>query len=368
MSSVGPHVSSIMGVPSQMPGISTGPMPGAFGLGGGPNVPFTEWAPRGATPASRALNNFLRSGQPPSMHGHVTFMSNDFIQYQYTISPWDNGHHLQIEQGMLCFLAKEMDTKNSMYFMAALPMLNYLCKQNYAEYQAMVAEGYQEALEFQTLLETYGERSLEQHHWARATGRIEQWKKNLDGYNTISKDLDKLLRLAQKSPYRYLTRFGILQYWNFGGCVQNHNRAASLQELDRTDYTEKIVTINLVLGKKARTSNIWGELKNTKLGSKQFLILRRKRLSDGSFGAFEIRPYSCVKRSYPPASECSYVDDSGQMVKGYTWSIGTVIEQSDREPMPSAVELASGIGLQGNPKLAHDAHARLPFMYLALGI
>ena len=88
-----PFGQTIYGANFTMPGTPAGPSNiGNFGMNG-PDVPFSEWAPRGLNGA-RAIQAFLNSGLPGSRHIHMTLPSNDFIVHSYPVKPWldDNAH------------------------------------------------------------------------------------------------------------------------------------------------------------------------------------------------------------------------------------------------------------------------------------
>ena len=188
-------------------------------------------------------------------------------------------------------------------------------------------------------------------------------KSALDNYN--EGELNELVRLAKKPILRYLTRYGIMSHWNFVGVVINVSRGTSQEAFDQTD---SVAVVNVGLGKRVRTTNIWGTRKFTEVGTKQDLILTRKELSDGTFGAFQYLPYSRRTREYALGSSVRYGDLGDQLVRGRVLPIGTVIEPCDRNPQESRREFAAGIAAGGNTKLAYEAHGTLPQFYIAVGM
>ena len=389
-----PALANINSTPSAMPGISSGPVPGNFGLSS-PGISYANWMPTGTASNAGSMARFMSGGVPPKSHGHVQFRSNDFITHAYTIAPWGDESHLQIMEGMVVFIGTEMDTRHNLTNMVSWAKLNRLCQQARTEYNIMIGENDPEAQEFRDLLRQYGERGLEQHHWAKMTGRLRNWTDGVQPRGTAWQnnnpgdvpnrypgqrdettkfvdypldDLEKLWRLANQPIYRYLTRFGILRHWNFAGVVVAVSRGTSQETLSRDKYQDQVLSVTISMGKRTRTGAYWGDRKKMRVGAQPKMVLRAKQSSDGSYGAMEIAPYICWKRNCVPAADKSYYDESGHLIPGFVWSLGTVIEPPKRDGQESQRQITTGTGISSTARMSYDAFGSIPMCYIALGV
>ena len=399
-----PALGDINSTPSQMPGTSAGPAGMSTASGGGfglssPGIAYANWMPTGTASNAASMVGFLRNGVPPKSHGHVQFRSNDFITQAYTIAPWGDDSHLQITEGMAVFIGKEMDSRHNLTNMVSLVKLNRLCQQARMDYDVLSdpnnPEADPEAIRFRTLLAEHGERGLEQHHWARMTGRLRNWvdgnrskgtawtsdnpgdlpnryqgerrpETALTGYK--EGELDELWRLAHQPIYRYITRFGILRHWNFAGFVVAVSRGTSQETLSRTVHEDHILSVTVSMGKRTRVGAYWGDRKALRVGAQPKFVLRAKQLSDGSYGAMEIVPYVCFKRNCVPPADKSYYDESGHLIPGHVWSLGTIIEPPRRDGQEAQRQICSGTALDSTARMGYEAFGNIPRCYIAVGV
>lgn len=385
-----PANQSIFGVPNGYVGTETGPVPGNFGIGG-PNVPMTTWAPTGDTNSQTSPANFLGFGQAPTSHGHITLKSFDFIQYQYTIPPWDDESHLKLMPDMLAWTLNEIDTELDTYHVRSLPQMNQQCSEAFYFFESLVNEGDEEALEFRRLMEMYGEKQLGQYINARNKDRLTaKSRTTVDGpvedkvlftgtmnyggqdYDVAS-DMKKFYNMHSKDLYCYLTKWGIIHKWSFSGSVINVNRAVSLETVSDTAETDHFVNANICLAKRARVANVFGKLGKITTGSKLWVTLRRKQLSmnDGQNtlkpGPFEFVPNGDTMRDWPSPADVKYFDESGTWCQGHIYKIGVVIEPCDYNPQTTAIEGAANLSASVSANRAYECHGELPTMYVAMG-
>lgn len=382
-----PATQSIFNLPNVNVGNSTGTSPGNFGIGG-PGVPSTQWAPRGDGTDQTGPAGFLGYGQPPTSHGHITLKAFDFIQYQYTVGPWDDDSHLHMMPDMLVWTLNGLDPDLDTHHVRALPQLNQQCVEAWTFFQDLVREGDDEALEFQRFLETYGEDLLGQYINARNKDRLSAVERKKEGDapaenalfsgtgpkgEDVASDLKRFYALHTKDTFCYMTKWGILHRWSFAGAIINVNRAVSLEIVDATREEDHFVEVNVGLAKRIRVGNVFGKLRQITTGSKVWVVLRRKELAGDTSGLsvragpFEFVPGGDTMRDRPAITDTQYYDEGGRRCNGHVYKIGTVIEPSDYDPQTSAIQGATNLGATISTKKAYECHALVPTMYLAMG-
>lgn len=296
---------------------------------------------------------------PPQYTSAPDFIANTYISYSYTIYPWADKTHEYIQEGMLIFLSRHINHKYRLYNMAPLWKLNIEAKLHYnMAWNQFENANNTELIEFKRLLRELGEKSLEDYHTALVHNRVPK---------DINPDLVKFHQLAKKEDYRYLTKFGILSHWNFGGVVLSKGESTGAAAyLDRHSETDTVYSVGVVIGERARTSNIWGSKAHIHPGSKVMLILRRVPLANGKFGHFEFTPYASAERDYPPVHLTTYQDESGRLCSGHVISVGVCTEAVERDPANGQLEMACG--MIGGVQQSYEACGALPFVQLQLGI
>jgi len=367
-----PATGSIFNVPNVFSGTGGGPVPGNFGITG-PNVPFVSWAPRGDTTDQTGPASFLNFGIAPISHGHPTLKSFDFIQYAYTVPPWDDDSHMQIMENMLVWTLNEMEPDLDTHHLRTLPQLNQHAAEAFDLFTSLVSEGDEEAVQFSGFLKKYGERGLEDYVNAKGKGRLqyEYRKKKGDAPSQKSlfesSDLKLFWELAQKDTFCYMTQWGIRNMWSFAGSVINLNRGTSLEIMDHTRDEDHFVQVNVGLAKRTRVGNVFGTNDKVTTGSQVWVTLRRKHMADNKSGAFEFVPGGDTMMDRPLLQDTRYFDDSGAQCFGHVWSIGKVTEPGDFDPQISAMEGATNLGSGIGAIKAYDCHGTLPTLILAMG-
>jgi hypothetical protein len=109
----------------------------------------------------------------------------------------------------------------------------------------------------------------------------------------------------------------------------------------------------LNVARRARVHNIFGDVKDS---SSLYFVLRRQRLTDGTYGAFQYIPYASVTDGYVPDHELYYRDRSGKRQKGLGIYLGKVqlLEKAGNDFTKTAIDIAVGKKVSRNP----DEHKR----------
>ncbi len=313
---------------------------------GAPLDPSSDWVARAA-----ALTN---NGEPVDYEEVGEYAANVAITHAYTIHPWADKTHEYIQQGMIVFLSRYVNQRFRMHNMAPVWKLNIEQRLHYFKANNPYEDGADASMqEFQRMLKEYGEAGLEAYHKYRQ--------------DETGGELKKFHMMALKPEYRYLTKFGILQNWNFiGSCQSKGESQAPNAYLDMHSNTDIAYVVGCILGERARVGNIWGTRQHVKPGSKLFLILTRTRKGDNEFGHFQWIPYATCTRDYPPQHLLSYRDESGRMCRSFVLSVGVCTENLEKEPAVGQIERA--MGMMGNAEHAFDAFGALPSIIIQIGI
>lgn len=292
---------------------------------------------------------------PGMEYGSVRRRQNTYIVYSYPLMPYGDGSEERMMEGMIVFNARYIDSVHGLHAIVTLSKLNNIMRDANETYQQYLREQDPEALAFQRYLKTIGEPALEEYHRTRQSDIAGI----VDFYNMATKDI-----------YCYQTKFGILQRWNYLGVVLSKQEASSLMSIDMTASSEHVHVIGVVVGERARTFNIWGTSKETIVGSKTWLILRRARLRKdeaGGRGQFQIVPYaSRVRDSIPHAVIHYHGGKDEALIRGHAWMIGTVSEGTNVNAIGAARQNA--LGIFTSEQGAYEATVSLPYFYLQLGI
>ena len=323
-----------------------------------PSGPFAEWYPRGATSSLSGVAGFIDS-QP--VNGDVTEIYGiDNIPKQFLCAPWEDESERFIMPGMIAFCVKEYDAIESTSLILTLSKVNQVMYDAYNDFDELVKYGDLEANEFKGYLELFGEKALEMYHQhlKKPTAEVDP---------TLEGKLKRFQELAVKDHYCWLTKFGILNKIEYLGVVNNTNRAISLEGIRQNNH---YVNVNVIMGKRCEVANLFGDLEHVDTGSKLWLLLRRKaRIANGeiTYKEFTIVPHGCRYKDYPRQLDEEYKDPSGRFVRGWHWTVGSVLNPPRFSPQNSQITTASNTGNLLSERLAYEEHALLPTMYVALG-
>ena len=308
------------GASSVMPGF-----PGVMGQTG-PNVPYTQFGP--STLGLGSVEAFLQRGNPnvSNPHGWSHYPSNDYIQHTYIAKPWlEDDAHLYIREGMLVFRERDMDAQmRNLSNVVCLPKLNDILERQHNDYQTLRRMGREYALPDEDLIE------LTAHDAANGVPMRPDISKNL-----------------LKPVLRYQTAYGILETWNFLGGVLTVPDATTGEDMYSFDKADKVVALNVVVGKKIELANIWGGFRDqgapVNTGSRLWLILKRVYKD----GPFKLVPFVTKSEGVPRDSDRRYKfskeDGSEGSVLGKLIYVGLITRGPQRDsPLPFR-EAASGV-------------------------
>lgn len=362
----GPAAVDIFNVPGAYRGTQTGPSPGNFGITG-PNVPYIEWAPRGNNTDQTSPAAFVNYGKAPSSHGHVQLKVFDFIQYTYSVPPWQDESHDLFTPDLLVFTVNKLDADYNGTHVISLPHANIIMRQNHDDFvsaQNTASLNHDlRAVKFHEHLTKYGESALEQ--FANAINKhsikyiMEKW-----GAKYPLADMQEYLQMAVDDAFWSETQYGIRDRLSFAGSVISTNLADMLQDEERAVLGDHYTHVNVGLAKRVRTVNVFGSVDRVTTGTSVYLLLRKQ----GTNGPFQFFPYADNRVVYPPLIETRWMDYSGRMCHSRPYRLGVVIEPSMTSPAAASKDGASGLTPYNN-KLSHaiECHGSLPTLYVAFG-
>jgi hypothetical protein len=259
--------------------------------------------------------------------------ANGTITYSHAIYPYADGTHQYIQPGMLGFTSRHIDPKYKITNFVPLMKLNIMQNEAWKEFSV---SNKSDAQALKRYLAEYGEHILEEYHMGRGPR---------------TEEMENYYRLAKSSEFKYITKFGILNSWNFAGAVLSKGESTGPDVfLDRHSSTDIVFVVGVVAGKQARVSNIWCRAKP---GDKLALILTRR-----PEGPLVWVPYNYSTSLHPPRRLAKYEDASGRSCDSYILHVGTVTEANERDTLHSQTEMALGY-YNDNVKDAYEANGSL---------
>ncbi len=367
---------SIFGIGNPYAGVSAGP--GTFGNFGMPNM---------GGPGMPTYKDFLPSSMDPSNNN--TLDSWMAITQQFSCPPLAGDRSdLLLTPDTPAFTVNERldnlqlgEQYNGTTIVLSIARVNLLAKQQWDD--LMIATANPPALgavstnpkfdldayEFLECLQKIGEYQLE----AYANAKLHNHTKKKLQNGAHSSKLATFLARATEDGYCYLTRYGTLQRLSFMGIVITANRGDSGLDHDALEAGANITHITMGIARRVRCAQMFGSNRDVVHGSRVYLVLTRRRTEprEGGvpFGAYVIKPYACPggRNDYVPGACHAYYTENGQLGHGHVWTVGTVIECAEKEPVPSAREQAANTGSYVNEQLAYQMSGSLPTFYVAVG-
>jgi len=374
---VGSEVNPSASVPSQDTGFNGASGPTGF------NMPFEphamEWTPS-TDPSQGMLTAAAWSefGEPPREYGKPTHDVNETIQQQHVVMPWSDGSQFRIHKYMPVFTARVLDKEERFETNITLQKLNVMLQQAHLQFESVRNAGDTNAIVFQHYLNYYGERQLEAYHRLNKDGTLDELNKGdlfsgpENGDITISETT--LFNFHEKSTqdlYRYQTKFGILNRWNFWGIVLNTNASdtgdGSYMGMIQSEIRSTIV--NTVVQGTAVMYNFAGNVHESTPFARIWLILRRTMKMNGEPGHFEIVPFVSAQHETPPERLCTYLESNEpypRYARAHIWDLGVIRYNSTRDAPDAIREMA--IGMSVTEELACQTMASLPQVTVELGI
>lgn len=254
------------------------------------NKPFKKKFFDGLPNASNAkgYSNMLRNGQNKT---------NITITYPTITTPWDDEkYHQQQFEGQFV-MAFAGDPGDGTTLQLTVRQVNQEFRNHYREADRIFKSGLKNGID---------ETSFEKEHLKQLSSMSTKcWQK----INFFRKELNS--KSGSIANFRFLYEEGCGDLWSPYGVVQG-------QASD--DTSAKQIAIARY-GMVEVFENIWG--RNAKPGTKLYLIFKRVRHQDGSYGAFQYVPYA--SESDPPMAMRTYRDYSGHLRIGRTQIVGEVI-------------------------------------------
>lgn len=352
----------VYSVPYPSYGSSASPMgPGNFGVGG-PGTPAIGWEPRGEGGPLGALQQFTRNGVPPVSHGHVTLKSFDFISQQYMLPPTSDHANQMLKRGMLTFVVREFDKEDHSTLVYPLFMLNQIARDQWTDFVMATSPNRNDvdAMEFLEWMQRYGDKGLIDFAHAKKRGDTGKYTDA-----TERDELNRFLQRAEEDGYCYLTLYGFLHKINSHGACINTNLGAGLETMDDTSAHQHYVQANLGLAKRIQLSQVFGPADQVTMGSRLWIVLKREYCGQGKYGCFLLYPGASPIDTRP--KQCSYIDESGALVHGHVFNVGTVLEPADRSPQIASIEAANNTGTSTTVEDAYRAHGSVPTFYANMG-
>lgn len=287
---------------------------------------------------------YTNFGLPPQESTVPEFQSNQSIVYTRTIYPWiEDNTHLQMQEGMLVFVANYTDSKYKIYCCAPLYKLNILMESQYNDQGSGV-----NASAFKQSLAVNGEWDI----------RVKRDAERLNLQGMDVQNTEASLKYDSDENC-YMTKQGIQNRWQFDGCVVSKSESTGpFADIDHPESTDMVTSMGVVVCQQARVHNIWGKVRP---GNKLYLVLTRVKTSEG-YGTFRYVPVY-TKNSYP---SMFYLDDAGRMCSAAVYYIGLCTEVKERDPPQDMINAA--IGLHRSTQDAYRAYGSLPCIQVQLRV
>jgi hypothetical protein len=281
---------------------------------------------------SKSVQNYGQGVFSSNDVGNADFLANQTVSHSYAIYPYSDKTHEYVQEGMLVFVSRHTDVRYRLYNMAPIFKMNILQTEAFIETKLSTTT---DATTFKRLLANYGEKVLEEYHCALK-----------NGIEVQSADMNAFYKLAQRQEFMYLTKFGILQHWNFGGSVISKGEA--MGSLEHHQIIDTTYVVGLACSERARTSNLWGHVFP---GDKLYVMLTRESKDTPLVWV----PFT----SRDHVTNKSYTDASGRTCNAYIVYVGLVTEAIERDP--TTVQIEQALAINGkNAKDAHEAYGSLP--------
>lgn len=320
-----------------------------FGIPNGMIVPPGTTLDIGPSRPSMAFvsppNDSMGFQLPPMESTTTEFQANQVITHSYPLIPYADKTHEFIQPGMLTFCSKYIDPKYKVFNMVPIFKMNIMQNEAWKDFMNSANP---KNIQFRRYLAKFGEKILEEYHCNHQTA-----PKNAE--------LEDFYKLAKSSDFKYLTKFGIIQSWNFAGAVISKGESTGpATYLDRHSQTDVVYVAALATGKRARVSNLWCKARP---GDRLCVILTRKEKD----GPLVWVPYNHGDREYPTRSYSTYYDLSDRICHSFVQNVGLVTEAVERDTTINQTDMALGY-FNDNSKDAYEAYGTLSNLVVQIRI
>ena len=152
-------------------------------------------------------------------------------------------------------------------------------------------------------------------------------------YDSNNTDMWRVLNsIDSTKAVQYLTVKGILDNWNILGVMINDMGSEN-----------RFKTINVGVKNIVYVDNYWG--KDAFPGATLWLVLKRMKLENGTYGSFTLEPIATFKNPSPRSIDRFYKDISGNSQFGPIFHVGRVLD--NEYPAPKSDTRLKAIGHKG---------------------
>jgi hypothetical protein len=283
---------------------------------------------------------FTDFGLPPQESTVPEFQSNQSIVYTRTIYPWiEDNTHLQMQEGMLVFVASYSDAKCKIYCCAPIYKLNIMMRDQYIQHDIATTKS-----DFYNNLEANGEQEISKKLYFARRG-LEQ-----------PSDTD-----YDKDENVYITKLGIQSRWQFDGVVVSKSESTGpFADIDHPESTDMVTSMGVVVCQRARVHNIWGDVRP---GHKLYLILTRVMTRKG-YAQYEYQPWFSKENKYPYSM--FYKDLAKKECTVGVCYVGLCTEVKERDPPKDMINAA--LGRYNSTQDAYRAYGSLPCIQVQIRV
>ena len=338
----------------------------------------------------------------PGMEYHATGMSdesNGSINVAYVIEKWNNEFQKDLGLGQMAYANKSpgysnSNGKNQARNIINLAQLNAIFRDAYnmSIQKVKLQDIYSESYDVEPLFMSQKPSEMMVGAQNRYAGRLPNYRAGLmdesvfegmsaedretyrRGMEEMFSSMDTNMRIAEthrkvrsvntQSVHSYANMYEILNMWNFIGVISNTNddtRDVNMVVARRARNDNRVV--NMVVARRARMSNVVATADKLRNGIQFGQILRRRKLSSGEYGQFEMVLYYS-EDGVPTMAERHYKDEAGLDCWGDFKRLGYIDYVDTAEA--SDFRIMEAVGNATNLKDALNALPTLGFLQVQL--
>ena len=317
--------------------------------------PQTLTVPR--NPTLGAVNQGLgaRLTAPNQIHAVADWGANGIIERGYVLRPWsDKFSNTIIRAGAMLFINRSNgsrqnaydprstgQTESQPYTIVTVGQLNMLLEEGYNRGMKLLSDWFDRNKDLPGL-----ENTLFRYLYKTEAGHAELFDK--DG---------ELIRDDPVFKYFYFfSKRGILERWNYLGFSRKSSAPDTMAR-----GTVAYLPIDVVFKGPIQVQNIAGE--NSASSSKWHLLLKRKRLQNGRFGAFCFDVIADIE-DVPSFSDLAYEGISGAEEFAHAQIPGLVIDSLAPSIPANDLDVVKGISPDATPSGEFEITRRIPYVWL----
>jgi hypothetical protein len=304
-------------------------------------------------PDTRFLSRLGQDGDglPKGKKNNVELQSNTFIINSYPIKIGQEGHELQIIEGMFVFMLSgttslKMDGLHiSMYTPVSLGQLNMLLDSAWAKFREEVARGNNNrAKRVNELMHIVPESTFNHYVAINSPGaKVKMHPAFIDPGE--HKEVEELYKLCKENSTYMLCVCpqAILHMFKFVGVVQNTSRNTTFDSYTQSSNNSIILSFGIIETGICEVHDVFTPTGEMQVGAKLWLHYRRRGYNMG----FVVVPIVSKMNEHPHATGC-YRDGAQVACNGLLSEIGTVLHNKDRDDYETTMRKASGVDPSGD--------------------